>query len=47
MKTIAIFLSIPRNKIKFLNGKNVGHYVNKPTLFTPRAGKKINFKNVY
>ena len=45
MRIVADFLKIPKNKIKFLNGKHVGHYVNEPTLFTPRAGKKINIKN--
>lgn len=45
MRIVASVLKIPKNKIKFLNGKYVGHYVNKPTLFTPRAGKKINIKN--
>ena len=45
MRIVADFLKIPKNKIKFLNGKHVGHYVNAPTLFTPRAGKKINIKN--
>ena len=45
MKIVANYLNIPKKKIKFLNGKNVGHYDTKPTMFTPRAGRQLNIKN--
>ena len=44
-------LKISRNKIKFQNNKNAGHYDIKPTPFKPRIGKNIkinkekDFKN--
>jgi UDP-glucose 4-epimerase len=44
-------LKISRNKIKYLNNKNAGHYDIKPTPFKPRIGKNIkinkekDFKN--
>jgi UDP-glucose 4-epimerase len=34
-------LKISRNKIKYLNNKNAGHYDIKPTPFKPRIGKNI------
>lgn len=48
---LAKCLKISRNKIKYLNNKNAGHYDIKPTPFKPRIGKNIkinkekDFKN--
>ena len=38
---LAKLLKISRNKIKYLNNKNAGHYDIKPTPFKPRIGKNI------
>ena len=44
MKMLSESLNIPRNKIKYLNDNNRGHYDVKPTPFVTRKGKylKIN-----
>ena len=41
INTLAKHLKISRNKIKYLNNKNEGHYDIKPTPFEPRIGKNL------
>ena len=44
MKTLSENLNIPRNKIKYLNDNNRGHYDVKPTPFVTRKGKYLKIK---
>ena len=46
LETIAQYLNIKKNKIKYLNQKkDISHYDTEPTLFKFRVGKKIVIKN--
>ena len=46
LETIAQYLDIKKNKIKYLNQKkDVSHYDTEPTLFKSRAGNKMVVKN--
>tara|TARA_Y100000294_G_scaffold53838_1_gene50752 strand:+ start:10513 stop:11373 length:861 start_codon:yes stop_codon:yes gene_type:complete len=44
MKMVSKYLNIPRNKIKFSDDSNIGHYDIKPTPFTPRPGEHLKIK---
>ena len=44
MKALSENLNIPRNKIKYLNDNNRGHYDVKPTPFVTRKGKYLKIK---
>ena len=44
MKTLSENFNIPRNKIKYLNDNNRGHYDVKPTPFVTRKGKYLKIK---